>query len=413
MKKPDTLLIQYILDKKSNVLRKANEYLDVDISDKVFYDMRRQLEKDLQKGESNFVCYFCNNPVVLREKTKCYQRRFRHAIDSLPCPLKDTPRADKRSLLAQMYGGKKESDEHREMKACISEIMELDKRFARPSLERRVYNPSGNWRQPDIQCMYQGTQFAFEMQVSNTFISEMVARDLFYEALEFPLIWVCNGFFKNFSDLKAFHKDIYFSIGEKLIVFNSDAYEYSLNVKKLTFLVYSMEMQMDRADGKDVWNGKLVDFNKIADAASYREKNVLFDIIRKGNKYINLSNFYQELKGNNAWKFRFESWNDDDFSDLYEFFRVFLSLKENSFYGTDYKNHISMMNFLYNGNIGKRLLTQHWIYFTFVESEIDLRSLLESKKNTYEKEKKKAFAFDKKSNKFIEVLTYFFGDKWI
>ena len=49
-----------------------------------------------------------------------------------------------------------------------------------------------NWRKPDVIAKYNNLNIVFELQLSTTFISVVVQRDIFYRLNDYFIIWVFN-----------------------------------------------------------------------------------------------------------------------------------------------------------------------------------------------------------------------------
>jgi len=418
----DELRIQDLYDELQDRWFTASDYLGA--SDFSFYGFRWDIEDDIQEGKSRIVCAVCRKPVVLRDgfikkDGTNVQRYFRHLNDKdSDCPIKTPTKFSKGELQARMYNGATESPKHIEMKNRICEVIELDKRFGKPPVqEERISDPENKrgYRRPDVKADYQGTPFAFEMQISNTFLTEMVARDRFYRKIKMPLIWVCDGFFNDYPDLRTFHKDIYYHYGQKLIVFDDDAYNYSTKESRLTFTLYSIEQCGSRADRKYSWQRQFVDFDVIAKDTSFDRdidydkhiaNNIIFDIIRSGEQTRDFKDKLYKFT-----HFDFTDWNDMDFECLHQLFIVFLSMKEGCLYGTTVPNYRAMSNILYIGNRSKdKHIEPHlWLFYTFVESDNHFKTLVLGR--TYRQRKQEAETYQR-SNKFVDILRHFFGNRW-
>lgn len=94
-------------------------------------------------------------------------------------------------------------------------------------VEKRIngYIPGLNWRRPDVVAQYKGMNLVFELQLSTTFISVVVQRDIFYRLNKHYIIWVFN-FDENekYVDLtNLMCKDIYYGNKRNIFVFDREA----------------------------------------------------------------------------------------------------------------------------------------------------------------------------------------------
>ncbi len=75
----------------------------------------------------------------------------------------------------------------------------------------------GEWKRPDVRCRWRGKTVVVELQLSYTFISEVVKRDLFYKAENIFVIWVFRVADEKFAfvkDEKYFNKQNLFLLDE-------------------------------------------------------------------------------------------------------------------------------------------------------------------------------------------------------
>ena len=86
-----------------------------------------------------------------------------------------------------------------------------------------------NWRKPDVIAKYNNLNIVFELQLSTTFISVVVQRDIFYRLNDYFIIWVFN-FDDNqkYVDLtNLMCKDIYYANKRNVFIFDAEAQQAS------------------------------------------------------------------------------------------------------------------------------------------------------------------------------------------
>ena len=166
---------------------------------------------------------------------------FSHLHDSEDCPIKTNTGLTKRMIEARKYALVQESERHHRLKTSIANFLEetnsKNKGVSDVQIEKRVTTdlPFMNWRCPDVQAMYNGMHLVFELQLSTTFISTIVERDLFYRLNNYFIIWVFNfEENKEYMDLtNLMCKDIYYANKRNIFVFDRDAQTESFKRKEL------------------------------------------------------------------------------------------------------------------------------------------------------------------------------------
>jgi hypothetical protein len=141
----------------------------------------------------------------------------------------------KEQIEARKYGLVAESDRHKRLKRLIHEALEgyasRAKGVADVVEEKRVNSnlPYMNWRKPDVIAKYNNLNIVFELQLSTTFISVVVQRDIFYRLNDYFIIWVFN-FDDNqkYVDLtNLMCKDIYYANKRNVFIFDAEAQQAS------------------------------------------------------------------------------------------------------------------------------------------------------------------------------------------
>lgn len=198
---------------------------------------RRIFEESILAGEHRFICTNCRQDVKISGRK--YERGqvsfFSHLHDSDYCEIKTTTGLSKELIEARKYGLVAESERHKRLKRLIHEALEgyasREKGVADVVEEKRVNSnlPYMNWRRPDIIAKYNNLNIVFELQLSTTFISVVVQRDIFYRLNDYYVIWVFN-FDDNqkYVDLtNLMCKDIYYANKRNVFIFDTEAQQAS------------------------------------------------------------------------------------------------------------------------------------------------------------------------------------------
>ena len=169
---------------------------------------------------------------------------FSHFVDSGECDIKtNCNHLSKEEILAIKYGKVVESERHKRLKNLISSILKMPQSekmgVSNVEVEKRVNSdiPYLNWRRPDVMAEYNGKKLVFELQLSTTFLSVVVDRDIFYRLNNYYIIWVFNfddnQEYVNLSNMMC--KDIYYSNKRNIFIFDKEAQEKSLQEGVLYF----------------------------------------------------------------------------------------------------------------------------------------------------------------------------------
>jgi competence CoiA-like predicted nuclease len=431
--------IQDIFDLETGECLKSDDLLNV--AQKEIFKLRRNLEIGIQKKDSKLVCAICHQPIKLRAGLERIVH-FAHLKDSENCPIKTDTNYSKAEWLRMIYHGTKESKKHIDMKNRMNDILNIDERFSDIKIKKTIKDlkEKSKWKKPDVQCKYNNKTIVFEMQISHTFLSEIVARDIFYDINEIPLYWICDNFYPYFDYVKVFHCDILYHHNCNLIVLDNDAYKYSIKNRALNFKVYWLKPHIkDKQILYDHWCQKIIDFSEIKydmennklfyydyekneneikeniikqkKIEQYKQKKErVFNTIRKLDGEHSIDNEIKCIKAfkneiNSMNEFKLEIWHDEgDVYNLFFLFRHFLSLKENKFYGYDFKNVSQLLNNFFAATSKRDL---YWLLILFLENG----NYEEKNNQTFLKQKEKYInSIYNKNDRYTEYLHWFFPE---
>jgi len=88
-----------------------------------------------------------------------------------------------------------------------------------------------SWRKPDVQVERAGQRLAFEVQLSTTFLTEIVGRREFYRANGGAIIWVFEGF--DPAQTRTAEEDIFYLNNLNAFVVNDDTLRRSKEAKRM------------------------------------------------------------------------------------------------------------------------------------------------------------------------------------
>ena len=227
----DKLSIPEVYDVKEEKTINARDFFSQNENELILW--RRNLQEEYLLGKSRFICPECKQPVKisghkLHRGRVCY---FAHFKDSDDCPYKTGTNRSKEEIERLKYSLVQESDRHKRLKAAIASalngIKSKDMGVTNVECEKRINSdiPYLNWRRPDVYAEYNGKRFVFELQLSTTFVSVIVDRDIFYRLNDYNIIWVFNfednEEYVNLQNLMC--KDIYYANKRNVYIFDSEA----------------------------------------------------------------------------------------------------------------------------------------------------------------------------------------------
>lgn len=163
-----------------------------------FSAMRRQAMAERiarKKGatKARYICAVCRIALWLsRYNHEEGNRWFKHDEPSLGCPWFEGNKLSPDQRRALIYRGQQEGEEHRRLKNFIA--LWLEKEPGITGVDRELVTHGqilkGEWKRPDVQCVKGDKRIVFEIQLSYTFLSDVIKRDEFYRQEGIFIIWV-------------------------------------------------------------------------------------------------------------------------------------------------------------------------------------------------------------------------------
>ncbi|MFT3849832.1 MAG: DUF6035 family protein [Propionivibrio sp.] len=136
----------------------------------------------------------------------------------------------------------------------------------------------GEWRRPDVKCCYRGQPLVFEIQLSYTFLSDVIARDEFYRREGIFIVWVFAGFDLN----RAAVTDEAFFNRRNLFVLDADAMRETMERKELTFSGYRQSPCVADARLIDLWTSEYIKLSQVSfPVGTFRPYFFDYDAARK------------------------------------------------------------------------------------------------------------------------------------
>ncbi len=243
----------------------GEEYWAVDLlhlSEQVFSDLRRSAMRErIARGKggtaARFICAACKRPLYLsRRNHEEGNRWFSHDRNSPDCPWSEGPRLSKDQFKAVQYRGQQEGPEHRRLKEFLALWLERTPDVTEVSPEKVTLGQvlKGEWKRPDVQCLWRGQRIVFELQLSYEFLSHVIKRDDFYREERIFIIWV----FRAIDLHRATVTDEAFFNRRNLFVLDDAAIAQTIESGQLSLSGYHQTPQLAGAIIEDTWTNKLV-----------------------------------------------------------------------------------------------------------------------------------------------------------
>ncbi|MDE6512846.1 MAG: hypothetical protein K2L05_01520, partial [Muribaculaceae bacterium] len=212
----------------------------------------------IEKGEVKYLCGACCKPVVLRggRSEEGVTMYFRHKGDAPEdCPFEEGRSLSEQQMRALKYKGKQESLLHERLKCFIATA--LDEEGFEVEIEKTQRINQSQSRRPDVLAHNPLTQqnIVFEIQMSTTFLKDVVGRMSDYSSIDYSVIWVFNQFEPEVYTTK----DTYQFQNNNVFILDNEMMDLSLKNKKLTFRVYYLEYEdAGTPSPKSEWKNAIV-----------------------------------------------------------------------------------------------------------------------------------------------------------
>lgn len=227
--------------------------------------LRTRLKEAIQRGDPLYVCPECHKPVELRSTREKSGQYFVHKDVEGNCPKMQEKSCSQKVIRAIKYNGAKESYAHKETKSFLIDCLNVDPRFSEVVPEKTWRSAEDNslFRRPDVQALYNGPnghfKVAFEVQLSSTFLSEIVERREFYRNEGALLVWVFRHFVKH--NPRVTELDIFYPNNLNAFVVSSETRRLSLQEKKLQLMCHWAEPVLEDEDIIKNFDSSFVQFD--------------------------------------------------------------------------------------------------------------------------------------------------------
>lgn len=213
------------------------------LSESEVFLTRKRLERAIQKKDGpKFICLYCKQLITIVGKPSGEGKKikyFKHLKDSEDCVYKTNGKLTKSEVLRIKYNGAKESLLHINLKNFIAQRLQ-DNQTTKKEIDEvkieKVYKNiaiSKEWKKPDVSAIFKNKSVVFELQLSTTFLSEIVKREDYYFKNSAYILWIFHHFEEK-SDLQKFtQKDIIYSNNRNAFILSEEAKKKSIEANDL------------------------------------------------------------------------------------------------------------------------------------------------------------------------------------
>lgn len=225
--------------------------------------LRVDVQDDLQRGRYRFQCAWCSTPAYIVASSQKHFF-FRHIKEDGSCAARTREALSAEEILARKYQGQREGEPHKRIKALIERSLAADPSFSAVALEKswRAARDLKTRRQPDVQAFCGERRFAFEVQLSTTFLSVVAGRRSFYRQEGGLLVWVLGHFTPDYRRMTT--DDLFFSNNSNVLVVDEET--AALSEALGAFNVRCHYRRLTRADMggiAEVWDERVTPFREL------------------------------------------------------------------------------------------------------------------------------------------------------
>jgi competence CoiA-like predicted nuclease len=260
--------IESILDLKTGKIIEADIFFNQ--SKDIIFNLRLQLESDIQNERKRFVCIYCKQSIKIRGKIGAkIVMHFAHFKDSEDCPIKTDSKFTKKEIERIKYNGAKESDLHLTLKNKIAQYLIQNKNskleiknvlIEKVQKDKRIPR---TWKKPDVSAVYKNLNVVFELQLSTTFLSVIVDRQEFYKRNKTFILWVFSHFENKEEKRKFTQSDIFYSNNQNGFELNKKAQQLSEEKKDLVLCCHYSRPLINNLEISFKWEHKYVTISEL------------------------------------------------------------------------------------------------------------------------------------------------------
>jgi hypothetical protein len=240
-------------------------------------EARVGMREALRNEQPRHICAICSTPVYL--VANMHKRFFfRHKTEDGSCPAKTRGALSEEEIRARKYHGLRESEAHKRIKNLIERSLRADSTFETEAIiQEKRWNSAHDskaWRKPDIQAISAEGRFAFEAQLSTTFLDVVVGRRMFYRDEGAYLIWVLASFSETYRRMTT--DDLLFSNNSNVFVVDDETVQISEETNRFHLRCHYRAPSCEAGSINDTWREEIVPFSAVT-KENERQRAYYFD----------------------------------------------------------------------------------------------------------------------------------------
>jgi hypothetical protein len=222
------------------------------------------MREALKNERPRHICAICATPVYL--VANMHKRFFfRHKTEDGSCPAKTRGALSEEEIRARKYHGLRESEAHKRIKQLIERSLRADSAFDTEAIiQEKRWNSARDptaWRKPDVQAISAEGRFAFEAQLSTTFLDVVVSRRMFYRDEGAYLIWVLASFSESYRRMTT--DDLLFSNNSNVFVVDDETVRVSEETNRVHLRCHYRVPVCEAGAISDTWREEIVPFSAL------------------------------------------------------------------------------------------------------------------------------------------------------
>ena len=255
------------LDTSTGHLIESGELLVMD-EDRLRVLRRASLEGVRRSGvletEPRLRCALCDGPVhISMHRAGSGSRWFAHHGDHTECPYRTAGQMSAEERLAWIYQGQQEGREHKRLKHFIADWIDEAEPGCYSPVWRDKVRPGelspGEWKRPDVRAVIDDREIVFEIQLSYTYLSEVIRRDTFYRREGVHILWI----FRNFQPHRDVVRDEAFYNRRNIFVLDAEAEAETAKRGRLTLKCYYQTPALIGDSISEKWRSRFVQLDQL------------------------------------------------------------------------------------------------------------------------------------------------------
>jgi competence CoiA-like predicted nuclease len=234
-----------------------------------------KLRYALKKNKKSYCCPVCKTPVILKQSSL---GNFFFAHTKLPddktCFLVQESNSQESTI--QEYNHRKESDEHKRLKHFVADNLRttVGVNSSSVKIERNLKDEaiSTEWKRPDVQCLVNNKRFAFEIQLCQTWLHDIVMREVFYEKIRTSILWIFKDFDPSEIGNHVTKNDIFYNNPElNVFVLDEEAENLSRQKRQLHLKCYYKKAAIKNNSIQLKWVSEIIKVTSVKiDTVTYK-----------------------------------------------------------------------------------------------------------------------------------------------